>query len=162
MLFLGYPYLKRFTSLAHLGLGVTWSVAPVAGWLAATGSLTGLGTIGWLWLFSICWVSGFDIIYATLDEAFDRTHGLHSLPARFGAPRALRIAACLHGVALIALWALWHTQLHSLHSFLWLVGVGVLFIWQHAIATRRPAFAFFPLNGLVGCFVFALVLTRSH
>jgi len=157
ILFAGYPYLKRFTSLSHLGLGLAWSTAPLAGWLAASQSLAGFGEIVWLWLFSLLWVCGFDIIYATLDESFDREFGLHSLPARVGRWKALRVAAILHAMAFLSLYALWRTQLHSPLALAWLLGIGALFIWQHAIADRNPEFAFFQLNGVLGFLVFALV-----
>ncbi|MBI3312378.1 MAG: 4-hydroxybenzoate octaprenyltransferase [Candidatus Omnitrophica bacterium] len=158
MLFVGYPYCKRFTSLSHLGLGLAWSMAPLGGWLAASQSLERVGEIGWLWLFSLLWVAGFDIIYATMDEAFDREFGLHSLPVRLGRRRALRVATVLHSVAFLALFALWRTRLHSPISMAWLVGIGALFLWQHAIADRNPEFAFFQLNGAIGFLVFGFVL----
>ena len=157
-LFVLYPYLKRFTSLSHLGLGLTWSVAPLAGWLAAARTLDGLGEVAWLWLFSVLWVAGFDIIYATMDEAFDREFGLHSLPARVGKRLALRLAALLHAVAFLSLYTLWKTQLHTPAALAWLAAIGALFIWQHAIADRRPAFAFFQLNGILGFIVLGFVL----
>jgi 4-hydroxybenzoate polyprenyltransferase len=157
-LFVAYPYLKRFTSLSHLGLGLAWSMAPLGGWIAASGSLVGVGEIGWLWLFSFLWVAGFDIIYATLDEAFDRECGLHSLPARAGRKRALLVAAILHGLAFLSLCLLWRVKLHSPLAFCWLVAIGALFIWQHAVADRKPEFAFFQLNGAVGFLVLGLVL----
>ena len=157
-LFVIYPYLKRFTSLAHLGLGLAWSMAPLGGWLAASKSLAAIGEVGWLWLFSVLWVCGFDIIYATMDEAFDRAAGLYSLPAQWGRKPALRIAAALHALALLALCALWQSQLRSPRALIWLIGIGALFIWQHSIAERKPEFAFFQLNGVLGFFVFGLVL----
>src|SRR3989338_6695930 len=106
-LFVLYPYLKRFTALSHLGLGLAWSMAPLGGRLAgaasstqaavlsgvewtASKSLTDVGEVGWLWFFSVLWVTGFDIIYATMDEAFDRKAGLHSLPAKLGKVKALQ------------------------------------------------------------------------
>ncbi len=158
-LFVIYPYLKRFTSMAHLGLGIAWSTAPLAGWLAVSKSPTHFGEIGWLWLFSVLWVTGFDIIYATMDEVFDRGAGLHSLPAQVGSKHALRIAALLHGVACLALVALWNSQLRTPFALAWLVGIGVLLVWQHAIAARNPAVAFFQLNGLLGFLVLGFVAT---
>ena len=79
-------------------------------------------------------------------------------PARVGQKRALRIAALLHGLALLALYVLWRTDLYSPVALWWLIGVGVLFIWQHAVAERDPAFAFFQLNGVLGFLVLGLVL----
>jgi 4-hydroxybenzoate polyprenyltransferase len=174
-LFVMYPYLKRWTWLSHLGLGLAWSMAPLGGWLAATcfdGPMyyvVGIGWrgflvlgwisgIGWLWLFSLVWVAGFDIIYATLDEAFDRAAGLHSLPALLGRRRALRIAAALHAAGFLSLGALWQTHLRAPAALPWLAAIGALFVWQHAIAERRPEFAFFQLNGIIGFLVFGFVL----
>lgn len=156
-LFVIYPYLKRFTALSHLGLGLAWSMGPLGGWIAAAGSLSGFGEIAWLWLFSILWVTGFDIIYATMDEAFDREFELHSLPVLMGKRSALRVAMILHAAAFLSLAALWCVRLHSPAALLWLAGIGALFLWQHAIADRRPEFAFFQLNGALGFLVLGLV-----
>ena len=158
-LFAGYPYLKRFTSLSHLGLGLAWSMGPLAGWLAASQSLERFNDVVWLWLFSLLWVAGFDIIYATMDEAFDRQAGLHSLPARLGKRRALNVAFILHAAAFLALVILWRDQLRSPAALAWLVGIGALFVWQHAVAEKNPEFAFFRLNSLIGFFVFGLVFS---
>jgi len=159
VLFVLYPYLKRVTVLSHLGLGLAWSMAPLGGWLAGAGSLARLSEIGWLWCFSVLWVAGFDIIYATMDEAFDRKAGLHSLPARLGRAPALRIAAALHGVAFLSLVALWRTRVSSRLALIWLASIAAHFIWEHAIAKRNPAFAFFQVNALIGFLVFGFVLS---
>jgi len=158
-LFVLYPYLKRVTALAHLGLGLTWSMAPLGGWLAMSQSLAHFAEVRWLWLFSVLWVTGFDIIYATMDEAFDRGHGLRSIPAEAGKAPALTLAAALHAAAFLMLGALWANQLKSPVSFAFLLAIGVLFIWQHLVAERRPEFAFFQLNGVIGFLVFGLVVT---
>jgi len=156
-LFVVYPYLKRFTSLAHLGLGLVWSMGPLAGWLAAAQSLDRFGDVVWLWLFSVLWVAGFDIIYATMDEAFDRQAGLHSLPARLGRRPALNVAVILHAAAFSALCLMWFKQLYSDTALLWLAAIAILFVWQHVIAERKPEFAFFQLNGALGFLVFGFV-----
>ena len=104
LLILGYSYTKRFTALCHLVLGLGLSLAPLGAYLAVTGSFSLLPI-----LFSIVvmtWVSGFDVIYALQDEEFDRSQGLHSLPARLGKAKALSISWTLHvasmsGVAFI-------------------------------------------------------------
>jgi 4-hydroxybenzoate polyprenyltransferase len=166
-LFVGYPYLKRFTALSHLGLGLAWSMAPLGGWLAAASQvpqataaqlLARIGEVGWLWLFSVLWVAGFDIIYATMDESFDREAGLYSLPAMRGRRPALRVAAGLHGMAFLSLSMLWRAQLRTPAALPWLAPVAALFIWQHAIADRHPAFAFFQVNGLLGFVVLGFVV----
>lgn len=91
---LGYSYTKRFTAFCHLVLGVGLSLAPIGAYLAVTGVFDLLPI-----LFSvavICWVSGFDIIYALQDEAFDRQQGLFSIPSRLGKARALLVSRGLH------------------------------------------------------------------
>ena len=157
-LFAVYPYLKRFTALAHLGLGLAWSMGPLAGWLAASRSLAQFDEVWWLWLFSVLWVTGFDIIYATMDEAFDREAGLHSLPVGLGRRTALQISANLHAMAFLCLYELWRTQLEPFPSLFWLIGIGALFVWQHAAAERNPTFAFFQLNGVLGFLILGFVL----
>jgi 4-hydroxybenzoate polyprenyltransferase len=73
---LGYSYTKRFTPLCHLVLGVGLSLAPIGAYLAVTGAFAFLPI---LFSFAVlCWVSGFDIIYALQDVEFDRSQGLHS------------------------------------------------------------------------------------
>ena len=90
----GYSYAKRFTSLAHFWLGTALSLAPICAWVALRGDL------GWppvvLSAAVLLWVSGFDIIYACQDQAFDIEHALHSVPARLGTVNALRLAAVCH------------------------------------------------------------------
>ena len=159
LLFVIYPYLKRFTWLAHVGLGLAWSMAPLGGWLAAARSLDHLKDAVWLWLFSVLWVAGFDIIYATMDEAFDRQAGLHSLPVALGKAPALRVAAALHALAWLMLAAMWGLQLHSDAALWWLAAIAALFVWQHALAPRRPDIAFFQINALLGFLVLGLVAT---
>jgi len=103
-------------------------------------------------------VTGFDIIYATMDEAFDRQAGLHSLPAAMGKRPALRVAALLHAIAFVTLALLWYKQLYQDDALWWLAAIGALFVWQHAVASRKPEFAFFTLNGVIGFLVFGFVL----
>ena len=96
-----YSLTKRFTDATHFFLGLALAVAPAGAWIAQTGRLDlpplvlGLGVI--------CWVAGFDLIYATQDYEFDRREGLRSLVVKLGIPRSLRAAQWLHLAMLIAL-----------------------------------------------------------
>ncbi len=155
-LFALYPYLKRFTVLSHIGLGIAWSTAPLGGWVAATDSASMTPSLLWLAAFSICWVAGFDIIYATMDEAFDRAHGLHSLPALLGSERALAVSRLLHLMAFGCLIGLWQTLGHAAGA-LPITAAAILFIAEHRLRDRGAAF--FPVNVLIGCAVLALVAT---
>ena len=89
-----YSYTKRFTALCHLVLGVGLSLSPIGAYLAVTGYFAWLPL---MFSFSVVtWVSGFDIIYALQDEAFDRSQKLHSIPAAIGTRNALMVSTLLH------------------------------------------------------------------
>src|SRR3954469_5986884 len=100
-LIFSYSLTKRFTSATHFFLGLALAVAPIGAWIAATGRLDlpplvlGAGVI--------CWVAGFDLIYATQDVDFDRREGLRSLPVRFGVTASLRLAQWLYLLMVAAL-----------------------------------------------------------
>ena len=98
---LGYSYTKRFTSLAHFWLGASLSLAPIAAWIALRGGIAWPPLL--LALAVLCWVSGFDIIYACQDVAFDSQAGLKSVPSRLGVPAALRLAAICHALMILFL-----------------------------------------------------------
>jgi hypothetical protein len=85
-----YSWTKRFTALSHLVLGLSLGIAPAAAWIAMTGALD--PRIVWLTAAVMLWTAGFDIIYSCQDVDFDRSAGLHSLPARLGVARALGLA----------------------------------------------------------------------
>lgn len=166
LVFTLYPYLKRFTALCHFGVGLALALAPLAGYAAAHPDLADpLPALG-LAVFALLWVSGFDIIYATLDEDFDRLHRLRSMVVWLGRDRALRVAAVLHGAAFLALVAVVFAVLRPV-MFLadWtlpaviaaLTGTGVLlYLEQHW--ANDVDLAFFKVNVLVGFAVLATVL----
>lgn len=143
----GYSLAKRFTSAAHLWLGVALALSPICAWVAMRGEVL-LLDVHDIWpavglAFAIvCWVAGFDIIYACQDAAFDKRAGLYSLPARLGVAGALRVAAALHLLMLLVLAALpdLFPQL-SLGAIYWsgLAVVALLVIRQHAIIRPRAA-----------------------
>ena len=163
----GYSLCKRFTSAAHLVLGLSLAIAPVGAAIAVTGRITEASLL--LALLVLTWCGGFDIIYALQDADFDRAHGLHSIPARFGTRGALHISILLHACSAAAL------LLFARHCpqgpLLW-TGVGVfllLLALQHVLVTptrqRRIAIAFGTLNGLpslaLAPFVIADLLLRA-
>ena len=98
-----YSLTKRFTNATHFFLGVALAVAPAGAWIAQTGRLElpplvlGFGVI--------CWVAGFDLIYATQDVEFDRREGLRSMVVKLGVRRSLRAAQWLHLAMFAALLA---------------------------------------------------------
>jgi 4-hydroxybenzoate polyprenyltransferase len=102
-----YSLLKRFTNLCHFGIGLCLALAPLGAYVAASGT-TSMSQSAWLLgLFTFCWMSGFDIIYALQDMESDRQTGVRSLPVTLGAGRASAVAAAVHAVALASLVLLW-------------------------------------------------------
>src|SRR5205823_2288747 len=126
-----YPYLKRFTWLSHLWLGVVDGLAPVGAWVAITGRLPWQAwTLG---AAVACWVAGFDLFYSLLDTEVDRAQGLHSLATRFGERAAFVGARALHA-ATVALLVAAGLGL-PVEAFYWL-GVGVvavLLAYEHSL-----------------------------
>ncbi|HUM97966.1 MAG TPA: UbiA-like polyprenyltransferase [Chitinophagaceae bacterium] len=154
---LGYSYTKRFTWLCHIVLGLGLSLAPMGAYLAVTGSFH------WLpMLFSfavIFWVSGFDIIYALQDEAFDKEHNLYSIPAFLGKKKGLRISALLHLFSVVAVLIAGYSG-----NFGWCYWIGSaiftgILIYQHSLVKpndlSRVNLAFMTSNGIASV-VFAI------
>jgi len=147
----GYSYAKRFTAWCHAWLGVALSIAPMGAWVAVRGRLDWEPV--WLCVAVLVWLIGFDIIYALQDEEFDRSQGLHSLPARYGAQGALWISRLSHAVMVLALFGLgWVAGLGKAYG----VGLGfvaLLLCWEHLQVRhndlRRINLAFFHANVLV-------------
>jgi 4-hydroxybenzoate polyprenyltransferase len=160
----GYSYTKRFTWLCHFVLGLTDGIAPIGGWLAInpTISVANLVPPLLLGLAVAAWVGGFDIIYSCQDIEFDRAHGLHSIPARFGPQRALEISEMMHGASIGLLAAV--GGILGLSWPFWIaVGVAAwLLIWEHRLVHpedfSRLDVAFFNMNGYIAVSVFAFSL----
>ena len=156
VIFVVYPLLKRFTSLAHFGVGAALAFGPIGAYVAVTGTLESWGSVHWLALFTWLWVAGFDVIYATLDEDFDRKEGLHSLPASLGRARALAVAGVVHVAAFAALTWLTARELSTPGAWALLALVGGLLVLQHRMV-RNVDLAFFKINAALGFVVFGLV-----
>ena len=117
-----------------------------------------------LWLLSamvLCWVAGFDIIYALQDMEVDRRDGLHSIPARLGVARAMWISRGLHVAALACLVAtLIIDDRMGLIFGVGVVIVAALLLYEHLTVSRwgttKIALAFFTLNGVISCLLGAL------
>jgi 4-hydroxybenzoate polyprenyltransferase len=160
VVFMVYPYMKRFTILAHFGVGLGMSMAPLGGYFAAAQSFGNIMPAVWLCLFTVFWGAGFDIIYATLDEEFDRNFNLRSFVSRFGKERALGWSAAFHVVAFFSLSMLFATTIRSWYAapFLALTGV-LLWIEQHRASDVETAF--FRINAWLGFVVFGMVVTGA-
>ena len=144
----GYSHAKRFTAYAHVWLGVALAIAPVGAWIAVTGGLAVAPIV--LAIAVICWLIGFDTLYALQDVDFDRKAGLHSIPVRFGDSGALAIARISHLAMFVALCCLPLTT-HLVWPY-WVAvgGVGCLLAYEHIVMDpadiRKVNLAFFNCN----------------
>ncbi|SFV58745.1 Menaquinone via futalosine polyprenyltransferase (MenA homolog) [hydrothermal vent metagenome] len=153
-----YTLFKRFSALAHLILGISLGLAPIAGVVAVSGEIT-------LWSLYLAigvmfWVAGFDLLYSLQDMEFDKANNLHSIPSRFGAEKTMWIARVFHSLA-VAFWV----------SFVLEAGLGlwaqmavlfsaIMLTYEHYIVNKdftKIDKAFFTVNGYLG-FVFILLI----
>jgi len=163
-----YSFTKRFTRLAHVVLGLGMSIAPVGGYLAVMGRWSD----PW-WLLCVLatavvtWGAGFDVLYALPDIAFDRAHGLHSIPAALGERGAIAVSRGLHAVTLLslALVGLGAYQGDGTASTLYWAGVlvvALLLAYEHSLVKAgdlsKLDAAFFTMNGIISLLLFGFVL----
>lgn len=162
---LGYSYTKRFTWLCHLVLGVGLALAPVGAYVAVAGQFTAAPVL--LGVVVLLWVSGFDVVYALQDEAFDRSQGLRSVPSRFGKSRALWLSRGLHVLCVVVLLYASHAMAELAGGGGRLLGAGcgvfaVALAYQQSIVSvsdlRRVDRAFFTTNGLASVAYAAIVV----
>ena len=157
IIFVIYPYLKRFTPLAHFGVGLGLAMGPLGGFFAVTGSFARFGEALLLPFFNLFWATGFDIIYSTLDEEFDKKAGLFSFPSRFGKKRALQISGVLHLLAFIVLAGLVFISLKAIIAVPFLLLSGFL-LWLEQHKAEDVELAFFKINIVVGVSIFLMIL----
>jgi len=155
--FIIYPTMKRYTRLAHFGVGLGLAMGPLGGWFAVSPSLQNLTIPILLSVFTLFWVAGFDIIYSTLDEEFDRKENLYSFPARFGREKALQYSALFHAVAFVLLVVLFFYSILSLLALPLLLLTGILLYLEQRKASDVEL-AFFRINAVAGFSVFLMVL----
>jgi 4-hydroxybenzoate polyprenyltransferase len=158
----GYSYTKRFTAASHLVLGLSLAVAPVGAWLAIAGRFHPAPLV--LAAAVLLWVAGFDTIYGCQDAEFDRAAGLHSIPARFGVPRALALSRAMHVLAVGLLAALyWLAPLHPVY-LLGVAAVAALLAWEHTLVRATDlsrVMQAFNLNGWVSLGYLAFTAAAS-
>jgi 4-hydroxybenzoate polyprenyltransferase len=158
-----YSLAKRFTTYTQLFLGLAMAVAPVGGWLAAGGRS---GIEPWLLAMAIgTWVAGFDVLYACQDLAFDRAHGLRSIPVHFGVARSLTISRVMHAITVLCLALL--GPIADLGP-IYLAGVGgvaVLLVYEQSLVRADDLSQVkraFDLNGYVGILYFAATAAAMY
>lgn len=157
-----YSYFKRFSHFAHIVLGVSLGLAPIAGVVAVQASIPVWSVI--LSLGVIFWVAGFDLLYSLQDIEFDKQNNLYSIPSRYGADATLFISALFHMLSVI-FWALF-VWVAGLGIFAWVAVVlsGVMLSYEHHLVRKdftKIDRAFFTVNGYLGiAFLILIVLDR--
>ena len=154
----GYTLFKRFSALAHLILGVSLGLAPIAGVVAVSNAIP-------LWSLYLAfgvmfWVAGFDLLYSLQDMEFDKSHNLHSIPSQFGATKTLWIARFFH-LFTILLWVAFVSETGlGIWAKLAILFSAIMLMYEHYIVSKdftKIDKAFFTVNGYLG-FVFILFI----
>ncbi len=162
-----YSVTKRFTFFAHAFLGLALGLAPLGAWLAVRGDFEGdLWIPLALALAVLCWVAGFDLIYACQDESFDRASGLHSIPARFGIAASLALSRTLHVATVVLLALVWRRAELGWIYFAAIVLAAALLAYEQSLVRpddlSRLNLAFFTVNGWVGVGLFVGLVLDLH
>jgi len=158
MVLAAYTLFKRFSAAAHLILGVSLGLAPIAGVVAVSGEITAWSV--YLAIGVMFWVAGFDLLYSLQDIAFDKAHGLHSIPSRFGPENTMHIAKVFHILA-VGFWA-WFVLDAGLGIWaqLSVLFAAVMLGYEHYLVNKdftKIDRAFFTVNGYLG-FVFLIFI----
>ncbi len=154
-----YSYFKRFSYLAHIILGISLGLAPIAGVVAVSETIT-------LWSVFLAvgvmfWVAGFDLLYSLQDIEVDKKLGLHSIPSKFGAKKTMLFSQILH-ILTIIFWFLfvWSANL-GLFAYIALVASAIMLTIEHIIVNKdftKIDKAFFTINGYLGILFFILII----
>jgi 4-hydroxybenzoate polyprenyltransferase len=153
-----YPFMKRFTSLSHFGLGASLALGPLGAFFAVHPSVSLVLPAALLSLFTWLWASGFDIIYSTSDEAFDKREGLFSFPARFGSRRALQWSGVIHAISFFVLAGVYLVAFRGslIAAALLLLAGFLLYLEQKKSSDIN--LAFFKINAVLGFVVLLFVI----
>ncbi len=154
-----YSYFKRFSSLAHIVLGVSLGLAPIAGVVAVSAEITAWSVL--LSLGVLFWVAGFDLLYSLQDMEFDKEKGLHSIPSKYGADATLLLSSLFH-ILTILFWALfvWVAEL-GFFANMAVVLSAVMLSYEHYLVRKdftKIDRAFFTVNGYLGILFFILIV----
>lgn len=146
-----YSYTKRFTSWSHLVLGFCLGMSPAAAWIAISG---GFDARMWILCAAVTlWVAGFDVLYACQDVEFDKQVGLHSIPKKFGVPRALILARWMHAWMIVLLGLLAWSFAMPWPAWAGIAAVAALLAYEHQLVKpndlSRLDAAFFTVNGYI-------------
>ena len=154
-----YSLTKRFTAATHFFLGLALAISPIGAWIAQRGELDLAPIV--LAIGVICWVAGFDLIYATQDFEFDRREGIRSLVVAMGIARTLRVAQLLHVLMLTMLIGFGFAANLGPIYFLAMPVVAAALVYEHRSARSLDVAginrAFFQSNAFVSALFLVVV-----
>ena len=154
-----YSYFKRFSSLAHIVLGISLGLAPIAGVVAVQASIP-----LWSLLLSagvIFWVAGFDLLYSLQDMDFDKENNLHSIPSKYGAQKTLLLSAVFHTLTVLFWLSFVYVAGLGIFAFIAAIGSGLVLAYEQKLVRRdftQIDRAFFTVNGYLGVAFFILII----
>jgi len=154
----GYSIFKRFSSYAHLVLGVSLGLAPIAGVVAVSESITLWSIL--LALGVMFWVAGFDLLYSLQDMEYDKSKGLFSIPSVYGKEATFFISRLFHALTVL-FWLLFVVDAGlGTWAYFGVLFSGVILFMEHKIVIKdftKIDRAFFTLNGYLGIMFFIMI-----
>ena len=154
----GYSIFKRFSSYAHLVLGLSLGLAPIAGVVAVSQSVTMWAIL--LALGVMFWVAGFDLLYSLQDMEYDKSKGLFSIPSIYGKEATFFISRLFHALTVL-FWLLFVIEADlGFWAYLGVLLSGVILFMEHKIVNKdftKIDRAFFTLNGYLGIMFFVMI-----
>ncbi|MEA3290275.1 MAG: menaquinone biosynthesis prenyltransferase MqnP [Campylobacterota bacterium] len=157
-----YSYFKRFSYLAHIILGISLGLAPIAGVVAVSETIT-----LWSILLSIgvlFWVAGFDLLYSLQDIEVDKKLGLHSIPSQFGAEKTMKFSQIMH-ILTVIFWFLFIIEAQlGVFGYIAVIVSAIMLTYEHIIVNRdfkKIDKAFFTINGYLGI-IFLILIVLEH
>lgn len=155
----GYSLFKRFSPYAHLILGISLGLAPIAGVVAVEESIP-----LWAILLSLgvmFWVAGFDLLYSLQDMEYDKENGLFSIPSQFGKEATFFISRLFH-TQTVLFWFLFVVSANlGFMAYLGVLVSAIILWFEHRIVLKdftKIDRAFFTLNGYLGIIFFIFIL----
>ena len=154
-----YSYFKRFSYLAHIILGVSLGLAPIAGVVAVSETIT-LWSI-YLSIGVLFWVAGFDLLYSLQDMEIDKKLDLHSIPSKFGAKKTMQFSQIMH-ILTIFFWLLFTIEAQlGFFGYLAVLAGAIMLTYEHILVNKdftKIDKAFFTVNGYLGIVFFILII----
>jgi len=158
-----YSYFKRFSALAHIILGISLGLAPIAGSVAVEATIP-LWTV-FLSVGVLFWVAGFDLLYSLQDIEFDKGAGLHSIPSKFGAKNTFKIAQAFHFLTIVFWYLFVSTASLGIFAYIAVVFSALMLSYEHYLVNKdftKIDRAFFTVNGYLGIiFIILIILEKA-